>query len=99
MVAERRVARSVGRVPLCLLVVLTVAGCNGSRGVEIKTYWGPFAKYSDFGPTFDWVRGVDDTPAAEQALDELIVETVEQELIGRGYIKNITPSRAPRAGA
>ena len=88
MVTERRIARSVGRVPLCVLVVSTVAGCHGSRGVEIKTYWGPIVKYSDFGPTFDWARGGDDAGAAEQALDELIVGTVERELMDKGYVKN-----------
>ena len=88
MVTERRLVRLVGRVPLCLLVVSTVAGCNSGRGVGIKIHWGPMVKYSDFGPTFDWVRGVDDTPAAEQALHELICNTVEQELIGKGYVKN-----------
>ena len=88
MVTERRLVRLVGGVPLCLLVVSTVTGCNGSRGVEIKTTWGPMVKYSDFGPTFGWVRGVDDTPAAEQALHELICKTVEQELIGKGYARN-----------
>ena len=88
MVTERRLVRPLACVPLCLLVGLTVVCCHGCSTVEIKTYWGPIVKYSDFGPTFAWVGGAEDAAAVGESLDELIVDTVEQELIGKGYVKN-----------
>ncbi len=86
MGTKRRLARILGRVPLCLLAVSTVSGCRSD--VQVRVFWGPVVKYSGFGPTFDWVRGPDDAAASERALYELIVETTETELTGKGYVKN-----------
>jgi hypothetical protein len=56
--------------------------------MNINTYWGPKVRYSGFGPSFDWVRGAGHAAAVEEALDELVVDTVEHELFGKGYVKN-----------
>ena len=69
MVNERRLVQLFGQVPLCLVLVWPLAGCNGSRGVEVKTYWGPIVKYSDFGPTFGWVDGAGDPRSAVRDTD------------------------------
>ncbi len=83
---KRRLARILGQMPLCFLVLATVAGC--SSGVKVRVFWGPVVKYSGFGPTFGWLHRPDDAAASERALHELIVDTTETELIRKGYVAN-----------
>ncbi len=87
METERSVVGPVGRLALGLFVVLSLSGCETGGPMKVDTYWGPKVQQS-FGPSFAWGRNASQTPSTEQALEELIVNSFEEELAGKGYVRS-----------
>jgi hypothetical protein len=70
-------------------VALLLCGCQTQAPMEVKSGFGPGVDYQRFGSTFAWSSetnvGRDARRALNPSLDELIRQTVTDDLVAHGY--------------
>jgi Domain of unknown function (DUF4136) len=73
------------------LAFVALPGCKSTMPMEVNSSFGPGMKYDAVGSTFAWspvaTASMQQQAAARPYMHDLVLETVEQDMIRKGYRK------------